>query len=455
MLRTHLIVAALALTATVTFAAEDPDEWDLQPNYGGFAMGLMMPSSPLTTRDVDRFTDALQLDEAQQMLLDDLYNDLLSRYRREWTIVAERASDGRHEAQVQQDWQNMQSQQAELAEELEGKQDTLLDGFLDDVKLILTPEQEELWDRAYRDHQRAHTIGEYASFDEEMFDLVSVTDGLELTDQIEASLEPTLEAYVSTIDPLLAARNRRVGELGERYAQWSREQMAMWQGSSEMDGEERQRLMMSLEERKRDIIADAFNARESCARVRDVNIQYRDMILRELSGDLAEDFSRMTNVELEDEVTPWANFSRAKGVIGMLRNLKSMTDLMSTQMGALDGETELSYLTMARAAEPLSRDQLAMLDDIEERLDAELESIEREHAKAAGRQAPVDSDVIRVRSPQGTLTLFRMGTPNPWAAMQQSQDKELMEKKGRVTQQAIDDIRAMLTWNQRAIIAFQ
>ncbi|MEO1130632.1 MAG: hypothetical protein AAFX05_13145 [Planctomycetota bacterium] len=416
MLRTHLIVATLALTASVALAAEDPDEWDLQPDYSGLAMGLMMPSTPLTTRDVERFSDALELDDAQQMLLDDLYNDLLSRSRRDWTIVAERASDGRHEAQVQQDWENMQTLQNELAEELGGKQDALLSGFLDDVKLILTPEQEELWDRAYRDHQRAHTIGEYASYDEEMFDLISVTVGLELTDELEATLEPMLEAYVSTIDPLLAARNRRVGELGERYAEWSKAQMSMWQSSAEMDGAERQGLMVSLEEQKRELITDAFNARESCARVRDVNVQYRDMIMRELSGDLAEDFSRMTNIDLEDEVTPWANFSRAKGMIGMLRNLKSMTDLMSTQMGALSGETELSYITMARAAEPLSRDQLAMLDDIEERLDAELEAIEREHAKAAGRQAPAESDIIRVRTPKGTLTLYRLGTPNPWPA---------------------------------------
>lgn len=187
-----------------------------------FRMGMMNLDNPdITSEELNRYAALLGLDESQK----EAASAMLDAYLAEFTIVRnewQRIRDGaRQEFRESRDpgvWQELQAVVAEIQERKEKLEQT----FLEDYRLLLTPEQDLLWDDLERMRRRERTLPNGGLVSGETVDLIRVIEDTELSDESREAIEPLLDSYARELDRVLVERNR-VYEAGMSRA------MELWQ----------------------------------------------------------------------------------------------------------------------------------------------------------------------------------------------------------------------------------
>ncbi|TVQ82727.1 MAG: hypothetical protein EA380_00350, partial [Phycisphaeraceae bacterium] len=211
-IRTTPLALVLALIATLCCfqTAEADSEWQFGgQDYGSFGDFFSSPRAPISRRDLDLYAQRLDLTEDQLHFIRDRYDALITTYRQKWLDFAEQRTDARYTSQMSGDWEQMQTQQRQSRLEQQQMITTLVDSFMDDLRIVLTPEQDALWSVMERDRLRRETLTKFTVFNEERFDLIECVSMLDLNEDEKASVADTLERYAQTLHPLIQNRNRR------------------------------------------------------------------------------------------------------------------------------------------------------------------------------------------------------------------------------------------------------
>ena len=467
-IRTTPLALVLALIATLCCfqTATADSEWQFGgQDYGSFGDFFSSPRAPISRRDLDLYAQRLDLTEDQLHFIRDRYDALITTYRQKWLDFAEQRTDARYNSQMSGDWEQMQNQQRESRLEQQQMITSLVDSFMDDLRIVLTPEQDALWTVMERDRLRRETLTKFTVFNEERFDLIECVSMLDLNEDEKAVVADTLERYAQTLHPLIQNRNRRTESLAtayERYLEFNIEyQRALREANYDVDA------TMQHQERQqnfnRQLVTEALSVREASARIRDINIQFRNELQRLLPDRTHEDFAKMTNPKPATTMDNWwSDYSRAGQLIGMLENLEATKTMMGAWASGMGENEEMQeWMTLMQAAEPLSTSQRRMLEDIKKRLNEQRDRVKERYAarRAANTRAVDEDNSFSVATSAATLRFYRQTAESsspPWFNRGESDNndqQEMAKELNKIEQDTINEIRAILSIRQRMAIA--
>lgn len=147
-------------------------------------------------------------------------------------------------------------------------------GFMDDVKSLLTPEQEPAWASVERAKRRESGMRRTPfGVSGERADLVAIVDKLELTEEARAAIAGTLDSYEQDLDREIVKRD----ELRQQAEGQGQQIFAMMRGDGGGD-------MAAMEKMIKE-------NREAMVRVRDVNRRYARQIESMLPAEVAPAFA--------------------------------------------------------------------------------------------------------------------------------------------------------------------
>ncbi len=448
--------------------ANNPDDWQFSgQDFATMSDFFSSPKSPISRSDLDLFAERLQLTEDQMSFVGDRYDALVTDYRQQWLDFAEQRTDARYSSQISGDWEEMQRQMSTYRAEQEQIAETIVDDFMNDLRIVLTPEQDAQWTAMERDRLRRETLTKYTCFDAERFDLVEIVRMLQLSDEHRAPIAPILDRYAQTLHPLLESRNRKIEAAASAYEEMQNHNfeysMAM-RDSEEYDEQKQLEFAERQQTISRNLVVEALAARESSGRIRDINIQFRNEIQRILPDDALEEFTKLTNPKPRTSMENWwSEYSRAGQVISTLENLEATKAMMTSYAANMgDNEEMQGMMMLMQAAEPLSASQKRSLEDIKLRLKDQRERIKERYAAKRETNTRPDNEEnsFSVNTPAGALRFRRITDDsnqfNMWSGgddddsnFQQEMGKEL----NKVEQDIINEVRAMLSTRQRMAVA--
>ena len=446
-------VLSLILAAPAALAA---DEWTLssiEPDQSSW--GFTPARAPIAQSHIDHYAQVLALDDQQKAALDSLLETLAGQYKQAWIVHAEATADLNAKMRITQSWQDQQGEMAELTEKFRRERLNLLGTFFEDMRLFLLPEQEKRWDIVERDRRRVTTLVQFACFDDESIDLVAAVEALNISDDERAALEPILDRYAESLDPVLAARNRKSESIADTVREYQRLQRTAYSPAPDSDPQDMVKAQQKLQEKQASIVPDALELRDASARVRDVNHQFMDELTKAIPPAALDDWKKVTKPAKRSR-NFWESYSRADMLFKTLENLEQMVNMAETQMQLWDSDQANEYLLLVRSVEPLSPDQRHEVEAIHDEFTGVMERLEREHRPASA--ADPEDRSASIPTPAGTIHITKVDPDapdaNPYAfSNQQQQDPEYAKRRGEVEQGAIDRVRKVLSTNQRAMVA--
>ncbi len=463
-----LLLFALPIVAFPS-AEASAQEWQFagwSDNSGSFGFGYMGSSSPapITARDLRLYADVLGLDEMQMEIMRDAFVDFDRAFNRESVLLSEARSDAQHAHNDSGGWEKVQERMRNLSSAFDEKVQRMEEQFIGDLRLVLDARQLEKWSLLEREQRRVKTLAEYASYPEERVDLVASVHTLELSEQLKQQLEPVLEEYRDRMDSVLVSRNRRAEQVGKQAAEANSHQID-WSSINHEDPMAVEAAYEQHNQRRAQLVPLGLELRQACARVREVNRQFQTRIEDMLPPELLEEFRKVTKPKSDGGIFDFANYSRARMMLGMLENLELMVS--SVQMQAeMWGESESDemalYLRRMREVQPLTGSQREQIAQIKADWEAATDSIKRRHSAAGTRPDHTEGEpnYIQLSTPQGTLSLMRQ-TENEaampyygrWGAQAGEVNEEQQREQSELDQRIVDRIRAILTIEQRALMS--
>ncbi|MFU8828517.1 MAG: hypothetical protein ACNA8P_03685 [Phycisphaerales bacterium] len=457
-----VIGVATIATPVAAVSAAISDEWQFagwSDSGSGFAM-MLGGTAPITARDLRLYAEVLGLDEMQLEIMQDAFEDFDRSYNREWVYFSEARSDAQHSPDSEGDWSVIQKRFTELKSGFDAKVDRMEEQFISDLRLVLTSQQLERWDRLERENRRMKTLAKYASFPDEKIDLVSCVYALDLTPDQMSALEPLLEEYRVQIDSPLVSRNRRAEQLGREYATVQKIQAEL--GSIE-DPMQMQEAYQRFNEAQQALVPSGLELRRACARVREVNNQFRRRIEEQLPSSAIDEFRKIA-MPRESSSMMFMGYSRASMMLRMLENLEMVIASAQMQMDMWDdSESEEMSMYMRRMSQvqPLTDQQRTQIDQIREDWETSSAAIRARHASSTP-STDNDPDYIQLPTPDGTLTLARVrsnentggfGMMYGRMGMGSSEDPERQREQSKLDQRTVERIRTVLTIEQRALFS--
>lgn len=199
------------------------------PGGGGFrggfggGGGMFGGGNPtISTADFARYADKLQLSDDQKSAA----KSLLEGYRAETRSIDD-AVNAKRQAAMEK-FRESRDPAAFDAVRAAGEEATkqkakVESGFFEDVKSLLSKEQEARWPGVERMHRRdaGLRVGRLSG---ERMDVTKLVDDLKLDDKAKASLADTLENYESSLDRELAARKKIYDEVQGKIGDLMRNQ---------------------------------------------------------------------------------------------------------------------------------------------------------------------------------------------------------------------------------------
>lgn len=295
--RNGLKQVAMAVAALVTLVAVERAP---AQGFGGNPFEKVV-----LTSDIDKLAKVAKLDESQQ----EQAKDLLASFDLEFAAAAKKVQESMQsimqEYQDNRDpaiFQDMVKQTIDFQEH--GKK--LRDNLFSDIKLLLTPEQMEQWDRWERRYRRDQSIRQpngSGLISGDAVELVSLVEDLKLTPEQMQSIEPMLDQYENEVDRIVVTREK----LQQEQTKESIELMSDWMGN-----------MPRLEEM-------FAKSRELLVQLRDVNAKYYRQVLGAVPEDKKSEFEKAYNVKIMPQVY------RDSYVTKAFDTAKGMEDLSADQ----------------------------------------------------------------------------------------------------------------------------
>ena len=453
------LAAVIALAASIA-AAAPADQWEFQQFLPSGMFGFADQRGfrpPLAERDLRAIGETLGLDETQRETLDDLLRSLTQEFKVEWVEHRERATDAQLENEAKDgentDWSSQIIAQMDDRARFQERQEELVESLFDDLRLVLSAEQEGKWPEVERDRRRATTLSAYALHDEESIDLVSLTAALNLSNDQRAALAPVLARYADQLDAVLAARNRVAAALGEKAATFYRDQQDA-QGLWRTDPAKAQQLTAEHQGRQQELVADALGLRDACDKVRDLNRMYVREIRPLIPEDQAEEWDKAVGTKRTNPMSFFSGASRATMAIRMITQLESQVSMFSTMFG--EASEGFEAMAIMRSAEPLTPTQRTRIEALEDRHEERENAIRERHTPKAQREAADDPTTLNLITPMGTVVLRRVDAPNDGGGFafpgMEPANPEMTKEMRRLDLETLRELRGILTINQRAAI---
>lgn len=491
------VAVSVACVGGVAFAA-DADEYTFEGV--GFRFGALDQSNagpPVSLTQLGIYSDVLGLDDDQRLIARGLWETALDEHRRTWTMSREALADlravraaseaGDRAFMVMLSSDSTEEAQA-INERYEREREGIVRQFFDELRVVLTREQEERWGALEQAVRRQETLAAWSTFSEERADLVELVHALDVG-SMPSELEAVLEEYSSVLDGVLVSRNRLSQELGDVAEQHSEFRAGMVNGFAGVQSQEDQqaavqRMMAAREQMEalgREGVRLALSTRSSAARVRDMNVQYAQRIEEALGGegtDLADRF-RVAFGRFSERVRE----EGPRGIFGRSRAEMALNEALAigtrARIRAIQQEAE-SFGVMVRdggiaglfgsrtEAEALTEDQAEQVESLRVSYETQRAAIQRLWAD----ELQVEEEaVLRIGSPAGKVRLNRVEPEGEGGVRTEfrfvvssgggaaSFDEEAGPPEGylkdvaSLEQSIIDQLRSILTLDQRAVIA--
>lgn len=177
-------------------------ERSLGQRFGGWGN----PYEPtISSRDVETYSDRLELDEVQRETAAMLFEAYQSEFDAAARVSRDEEELIREEIRETRDfslWGEIRGIRESFAE----KSKSMESQYFSDMQALLTAEQSAAWPVIMRDRRRERSM-DRGFFSGERVDLVKMVGDLELDEEVSGSLGPVLEQYAIDLDAALTKRN--------------------------------------------------------------------------------------------------------------------------------------------------------------------------------------------------------------------------------------------------------
>jgi hypothetical protein len=216
-------------------------------------------------RDLVIFADALELDQVQRDILDNLFDDYKRDFEDGLRQMQQQLQDMKEQLQQSADQKQILSMIFVPFEDWAEARAKLGDEFVRSVKTILNQQQQQVWPSFERRLLREKTLSK-GVLSGESVNLLLIIDQLDLPTPVQEDVQPVLDEYEITLDRALRQRNEMV----------RRSQARMIRALQEQDPDESLKL-----------VDEQLRERE---RVRDVNDLFIQRIAASLPATYGADF---------------------------------------------------------------------------------------------------------------------------------------------------------------------
>lgn len=269
-----------------------------------------------TTKDLEHAAQLFGFDEIQREIAGEMVNEYLTRMAvgvDQMTTVLRAAEDEFQETRDIAVWDAFRNR----TREFEQRKDMITKQLMQDLRLLLTAEQEAMWPRFERDLRRMATIDEGGLVSGEAVDLVKLLDEMGVDGEARAAISSVENQYVTELDRALVTRNEVYEESTDKaFERFTTE------GFDDFE---------KVMEYFRELLEDAM---EQAVRVRDINLRYAATIGRALPPDLGAEFTAKFNELCYPRVYRVSTTDRA------FETILSFEDLTEEQRGrVLEAQT--------------------------------------------------------------------------------------------------------------------
>lgn len=471
------LILALLVAITLCSRAHADTEWRVgHLEYLSFGEFFSHPSAPITLANLEHYANDLNLTLEQRDFIYDRYRAMMITYMERWVDLAERRADSRFREITSDDleysgWDSiMQDRLRQAYTEEQRLLKEITRTITEDLRLILTPEQQDRWGIFERESMRRETLVRYAIFDDERYDLTEVVEKLDLSDEERQRLDGFLEEYAEALRPLLAIRNARiqaVSSLQDEVADLADRFNRTLKNMTENDADAVAQIFRDYQEqsrtRHRSLMNEALAVRRASERLRDANIQFRNDLLNLIPEHTHDAFMRSLRPipkrsALDDD------HSRAERIISILQNTHEVATTLESFLLSMpndddsirDGASQMQeWLLLLRTTEPVSNDQRRQLRRIEERFKERREAVLARHPSLRRHfdDRPDPNITFTIPTNHGGVTLTRTGPTPDLSERDQALLQETRTQLHRIEQDAVDEIRAILTFQQRMVVS--
>jgi len=230
-----------------------------------------------TTKDLEHAAQLFGFDEVQREIAGEMVNEYLGRMGagvEQMTTILQAAEDEFQETRDIEIWNSFR----ERTETFEQRKEMITTQLMNDLRLLLTAEQEALWPRFERDLRRTATIDEGGLLSGETVDLVALLDEMEVSGETREAIASIENQYVTELDRALITRNEVYDETTDKaFERFTTE------GFDDFE---------KVMEYFRELLEDAM---VQSARVRDINLRYAATIGRALPQEVGAEFTDRFN----------------------------------------------------------------------------------------------------------------------------------------------------------------
>jgi len=294
------------------------------PRLGPGPMARLDAGPPVNSAELKAYSELLGLTPEQ---LEDATGMLEAMQAEFGQVQADRQSAMeavRKEYEQSKDMQVLLRDAPAIMQTFRDKRSALERGFFDDLRLTLTPEQDDRWGAMERLRRRERTLSP-GMLSGESVDLIKVLREMELPESVHADVRELLAGYEAELDRALIERN----QIRERH------QDMIQIGAAPPDLGKMQEL--------------TTKSREASAKVRDVNRRHARLIRGMLPDDMAATFdARMNALAMPDVFGP-SRVTRLMDAAG------GLDDLTAEQRRALQDLREAYRRESASANEAWAR----------------------------------------------------------------------------------------------------
>lgn len=220
-------------------------------------------SPQIDSQEIEKYRDLLALSDDQLETARELHAAYMAELDKLATRAREITEAARNEFRETRDftvWRDLRG----VIEKISEQRDALTQSTLDDLRLVLTPEQDAQWSNLEQFRRRRHELVEGATLSGEGVDLLAIVDLEELTEDSKAPVQILLDQYASELDRAIIERQKAVKKMRDAEA-------AEDAGNADLPEEQEQQL--------RDDI------RDRAAAIRDLNRRYVRLVVAEIGSD--------------------------------------------------------------------------------------------------------------------------------------------------------------------------
>ena len=208
-MKTHALVAAVAAVSVVAVGGLTPAasaQGFIRVSSGGGPGGAGSATEPAVNRkSAAKYAAILGLSADQQIALDDMVQSYLNDHATALALMNQRLDDARAEAEESGAFESFIKEMSASRKRFSESMDLAEERLFDDLRLVLSPEQENQWPAMERTRRRIENI-DRGVLSSESVDLIQLVDDIDPPDSARAAVAPVLAAYETTLDAALVER---------------------------------------------------------------------------------------------------------------------------------------------------------------------------------------------------------------------------------------------------------